>query len=82
MTEKYNYLQDEDGFKYLVELPEGFVPATLDDFHIQGRKKIGMFYLVKGFLVNHYFPRTVDERLTAEKLQPFIKAGQVFVKKT
>jgi hypothetical protein len=36
---------------------------------------------VKGALSLVYYPREVNENLTAEKLQPFIKAGSVFVKK-
>lgn len=75
------FLTDENGFKYLEKLPEGFVIATMDDFHIKGKKNMGMFYLVKGTLSPVYYPREVNESLTGERLKPFIDAGHVFVKK-
>jgi hypothetical protein len=81
MTENYNFLNDENGFPYLDKLPEGFVAAELDDFHVKWNKKIGMFYLVKGVLDPRYYPRVVNKMLTGEKLLPFIEAGSVFVKK-
>jgi hypothetical protein len=79
--ENFNFLIDENGFNYLDKLPEGFVAATIDDFHVKGKKNIGMFYMVRGALSLVYYPREVNENLTAERLQPFIKAGSVFVKK-
>lgn len=81
MPEKIIFLIDDNGIRYLENLPEGFVQATLDDFHVQGKKKIGMFYLVRGLEWKVYFPREVNERLTGEILLPFIEAGLVFVKK-
>jgi len=74
-------IDPETDTKFLETLPEGFVQATMDDFHNKGKKKIGMFYLLKGGASGLYYPRTVNESLTGEKLLPFIKGGQVFVKK-
>lgn len=80
--EKFNFLLDEKtGFEYLEELPEGYVQASLDDFHVQGKKKIDMIYFIRGYDWKVFFLKKVDKHLTGEKLNPFIKNGQVFVKK-
>lgn len=80
--EKYNFLiHEETGIEYLETLPEGYKEADIDDFHVQGKKKIGMNFILQGTQWKVFFVKTVNERLTAEKLLPFIEAGQVFVKK-
>jgi hypothetical protein len=72
---------DHLGFHYLSELPSGYRLATINDFHINRVKKIGMHYLVKWITVENYYEcRIVNERLTAADLVPFIDDKRVFIK--
>jgi hypothetical protein len=72
---------DKWGWSHYDKLPEGFRLATINDFHFQGKKKIGLGYLVRWRDNKNYFEiRMIDEKLTAEWLMPFIKEERVFVK--
>jgi len=35
------------GWNYFEKLPEGYRLATMDDFHIRGKKRVGMEYLIQ-----------------------------------
>ena len=71
-------LKDEIGTFY-EGLPEEFKLATIDDFHEQGKKKIGMIFLVRWVEETRYSVWEVDENLTGEKIIPFIREKRVFV---
>ncbi len=70
--------KDEIGLFYN-RLPAQFRPATIDDFHNQGMKKIGMIFLVRWVDEQRYSVWKVTESLTAEKILPFIKQKRVFI---
>ncbi len=73
------YFTDEYGLKYLAKLPENTREATLDDFHVHGRKKIGMEFFILGFYWPVYQLYMVTESLTGKFLEPFIKDHRVFI---
>ena len=80
--EKNIFLIDaKTGIEYLENLPEGYVKATIDDFHVHGKKRIGMKYFLQGTDWKVFFQKEVTESLTGAKLKPFIDNGQVYVKK-
>ncbi len=71
---------DRNGFEYFDELPEGYRIATLDDFHSNGRRKLGKEYLIQWANNQKYYEiRHITEKLTGEWLIPFINANRVFV---
>jgi len=70
---------DENGFLYYDKLPDGYRLATINDFHFQGKKKLGMAFLIKWETKENYYEVCkVSEKLTGNWLVPFIKAGRVF----
>jgi hypothetical protein len=72
---------DRNGWEYYDKLPDGFSLAKLDDFHVKGKKNIGMIYLIqRGGDPNHFEIHYVSETLTALTLKIFIDTDQVFVK--
>lgn len=70
--------KDNIGF-YYDTLPDGCRLATIKDFHVHGKKKIGMPYIVQWNDEIRYSYREVNDSLTGEKIYPFIKAQKVFV---
>ena len=64
---------------YFDHLPKNFRLASIDDFHVQGKKKIGMIYLVQWNDELRFSFRHVDGNLTGSKISPFIKQHKVFV---
>ena len=72
--------KDEIGLFY-DSLPEGFQLATIDDFHIHGKKNIGMTYLVEWNDQVRFSVRKVNDSFTGLKINPFIIANKVFVLK-
>jgi hypothetical protein len=72
---------DHNNWEYYEKLPDGYRRATIDDFHTNGRKKIGMEYLIKWIIRDDYYQVCiVSENLKGENLKPFIEFGRVFVK--
>jgi hypothetical protein len=71
---------DLNGFEYYDQLPEEYRLADLDDFHINGRKKIGMEFLIKWVTREYYQVCVVSENLKGPVLQSFINDNRVFVK--
>ncbi len=71
---------DRFGWKYYDHLPDGFRLATMDDFHVNGRKRAGMEYLIQRgdqpYFEIHYLKS--DSRSAA--LKPFLDWKMVFVR--
>ena len=63
------------------KLPVDFREATLDDFHVMGKKKIGMLFLVLGYHSRKYESYRVHPGMRAEGLLPFIDDHRVFIPK-
>jgi hypothetical protein len=70
---------DENGFQFYAIQPAGTRVATLDDFHVQGKRKMGMKFLIFGQYWKVYQVYVVTGGLTAAKLEKFVKEGRVFV---
>jgi hypothetical protein len=64
---------------YFEKMPEGFRRATFDDFHVKGKKKIDMLYLIHGFHSDFFFPYLVNEELTGVTIKPWMDVGRVYV---
>lgn len=73
---------DKYGWEYYDKLPDGFRLATMDDFHIQGKKKIGLQYLIKRATQEHYEVHYIKEDTRSIRLKPFLDHEMVFVKST
>ena len=71
---------DRFGWEYYEELPEGFRLATTDDFHVKGKKKTGMQYLIKRSNQDHYEVHHIMEFTRSQSLKPFLDHEMVFVK--
>ena len=72
---------DANGFPYYDKLPVGFRLAKIDDFHENGRKRIGMQFLIQRVTQeNFYEAYTVNENLTGAWIKQFIDDKRVFVK--
>lgn len=70
-----------DGFKYHDKLPDGYRLATLDDFHVAGKKKLGMEFLIQsGNDPSKYWIYELKEIHTGRWLSQFISNNSVFVK--
>lgn len=72
---------DQDGFKYYEKLPETFREASLDDFHVHGRLKLGLEFLILGYHWKVYQCYKVNPSLTGRFLKPFIDGHRVFIYK-
>lgn len=72
-------LIDKYGWEYYDKLPEGFRLATMDDFHVKGKKKIGMLYLIKRWNQDHYEVHYIREHTRSQSLKPFLDHEMVFV---
>jgi hypothetical protein len=72
---------DGDGLPFLSELPDVYRLATINDFHVNKQKKIGMHFLIKWADRDDYYEvRMIDEKITAADLVPFIDDKRVFIK--
>ena len=74
-------LIDKFGWEYYDKVPDNFTEGNIDDFHLEGRRKLGMAFLIKWADKEYYQICIVSERLTAKFLLPFIQAKRVFIKK-
>lgn len=63
----------------LNHLPPGHRPATINDFHFQGRPKAGMKFIIKQLEHEIYEQYTVRPSLTAKEIKPFIDGGRCWV---
>ncbi len=73
---------DRYGWNYFEHLPEGYRLATMDDFHIRGKKRVGMEYLIQRADQPHFEIHYLREETKAAILQPFLDFGMVFIKST
>ena len=71
---------DRFGWEYYEELPDGFRLATMDDFHVKGKKKTGMQYLIKRATQDHYEVHHIRDHTRSQSLKPFLDHQMVFVK--
>ncbi len=71
---------DRNGWKYYEQLPEGYRLATMNDFHVRGKKKVGMEYLIQRACQPYFEIHYLREETLAIVLQPFINHNMVFVK--
>lgn len=70
-----------DGFRFYDKLPDGYRLATLDDFHVFGKKKLGMEFLIQsGNDPSKYWIYELKEIYTGKWLSEFISDNLVFVK--
>lgn len=79
MTLAYPQPQKDDIGLFYTHLPDQFRLATIDDFHHQGMKKIGMIFLVRWVDEHRYSVWKVTDSLTAEKILPFIEQKRIFI---
>ena len=80
MKNEQKPLIDKFGWEYFDKVPDNFTLATMDDFHINGDKRIGTLFLIKWADKEYYQVCIVSERLTGSFLLPFIQANRVFIK--
>ena len=71
---------DQFGWKYYERLPGNYRLATMDDFHVRGKKKVGMEYLIQRADRPHFEIHYLREETRAIALRPFIDHQMVFVK--
>ena len=73
--------QDENGFEYYESLPPGYRLAELSDFTTpEGRRKLGLEFLLFGIYWPVYQVYHVTGTLTSDILKPFLQAGRCYVK--
>jgi hypothetical protein len=75
-------MTDKFGWEYYPGLPQEYIPATIDDFHVKRKLKIGLHYLIKWADQEYYEVRKVKEDLKREWLLPFIQINRVFILKS
>jgi hypothetical protein len=72
---------DKYGWSYFDSLPEGYRLATLDDFHVKGKRKVGMEYLNRWIDdPNYYEIRSVKNDENAARLRDAIQLNLIFIK--
>jgi hypothetical protein len=71
---------DRFGWKYFEQLPGGYRLATMDDFHVKGKKKIGMEYLIRRGDQPWFEIHYVTGNTQSAKLKPFLDHEMIFVK--
>jgi hypothetical protein len=67
--------------RFYDHLPDEFKIATLDDFHLHGKKNLGMVFLVLWNDEVRYSYHQVNHALKAQQILPFINEKKVFVLK-
>jgi hypothetical protein len=70
-----NYL----GVEYYKEKPEKCRPGTINDFIKDGKKRVGMEYLVYSELKDQYQVYQVREATTGAKIKAFIDMEVLYV---
>ena len=71
---------DRFGWKFYDQLPENFRLGTMEDFHIRGKKKIGMEYLIQRSDQKHFEIHYLKDDTRSIKLKPFFDWDMIFVK--
>lgn len=71
----------KDGFKHYDKLPADFRLATIEDFTTDGKRNIGMEFLIKWRTKEDFYQICiVSIGLFSKFIQPFIDDDRVFVK--
>lgn len=71
---------DRFGWKYFDRLPDGYRIGTIDDFHVNGIKRIGMEYLIQRSDLQHFEIHYVSEETRSINLVPFFDWDMIYVK--
>lgn len=67
------------GFHYYPSKPDNCRPGVLEDFLYDGKKKVGMEYLVYSELKDQYQVYVVREATTGKKIKEFIDNEILYV---
>ncbi len=71
---------NKSGFRYYSELPVNYRLATINDFTVNGKRKIGMIFLIRWWWNPLFFQICyVSQNLTKEILEPHLKDNRVYV---
>ena len=70
---------DQNGWEYYDKLPDGFRLATMDDFHVRGKKNVGMLYLIQRGDQQYFEVHYIREFTRSSNLKPFLDHEMVFV---
>jgi len=74
------FKKNQSGFAYFSELPENFRLATIDDFIVNGKRRIGLMFLIQWIDdASFYQICYVSMNLTRKILGPHIEDKRVFV---
>jgi len=73
---------DRNGWKYYDRLPDGYRIGTMKDFHIMGKKRVNMQYLIQRADQQHFEIHYIIEETRAINLVPFFDWDMIFVKVT
>lgn len=73
---------DRNGFEFYDKLPGGYRMAKLDDFHENGKKNIGMEFLILRVTKEVYDVYHLADHHTGSWLNEFIKGNRVFIKES
>ena len=73
-------LIDRNGFEYYDKLPDGFRLAKFEDFLREGKRKIGMMFLIQWIdNADYYQICYVSMTLTSQIIKPHIQDKRCFV---
>ena len=76
---KQEIKKTESGFPYYDKLPDGFILAKLSDFLMDGKRKIGMIFLIQWLDDADIFQICiVSNNLNSSILQPFLESKRVY----
>jgi hypothetical protein len=70
---------DKYGWKFYESLPHGYRLAEMDDFHINGKKKTGMEYLIQRGDQSYFEIHHLGVGTRSAKLKPFLDNNMIFV---
>ena len=71
---------DCNGWKYYDRLPQGYRQGGIEDFHINGKKKVGMEYLIQRADQQYFEVHIIIEETRSKNLKPFFDWDMIFVK--
>jgi len=71
---------DNNGWKYYEKLPDNYCIASMEDFHVKGKKKVGMEYLIQRANQDHFEIHYITEETQSIDLKPFFDWDMIFIK--
>jgi len=71
---------DRNGWKYYDRLPDGYRIGAIDDFHVKGKKRVGMEYLIQRADQQYFEIHYIIAETQAVRLKPFFDWDMIFVK--